>query len=259
MKLCASYNVFDGEELLEWSIRSVRESVEHINLLYQVRSNSGAEASPGLEDLVHDLKARGLVDEVARYEPALDRKPGWNHRKKRNLGLRLAKKRRCTHFMTMDVDEFYDRSQFDACKRFVEEKKVTHSACRFVNYIQKPQYRLEGYSFYFVPFIFRIGLFSRLGGGYFPVLVDPTRRLRNPLELRPRFRYFHEDELVMHHMTLVRKDLGKKFANMAAKEYLSSDALSAVAAWEYPNPYYDPTQKRTFKVEQVQLPFEVHL
>ena len=41
MKLGVSYNVFDGEELLESSIKSIRDNVDHISVVYQTISNFG--------------------------------------------------------------------------------------------------------------------------------------------------------------------------------------------------------------------------
>ena len=55
MKLGISYNLFDGEELLEYSIQSVRNSTDHINVVYQKTSNWGEPCSENLEDLLSDL------------------------------------------------------------------------------------------------------------------------------------------------------------------------------------------------------------
>ena len=54
MKISASYNVFDGEELLEKSISSIRDSVDFISVVYQTISNFGNNCSPDLEDILHD-------------------------------------------------------------------------------------------------------------------------------------------------------------------------------------------------------------
>jgi hypothetical protein len=41
MKLAASYNFFNGEELLEKSITNLRTLVDHISVVYQQQSNLG--------------------------------------------------------------------------------------------------------------------------------------------------------------------------------------------------------------------------
>ncbi len=69
MKLGISYNIFDGEELLENSIRSIRENVDYISVVYQEISNFGNPCNGNLVSLINKLKTEGLVDEVFKYKP----------------------------------------------------------------------------------------------------------------------------------------------------------------------------------------------
>ena len=62
MKLGVSYNIFDGEELLEGSIKQIRQHVDHISVVYQVVSNFGNPCNPELVPLLERLKSEGLVD-----------------------------------------------------------------------------------------------------------------------------------------------------------------------------------------------------
>ena len=68
MRLGACYNVFDGHELLEWSVRSIREEVCHIVVVYQTVSNFGEAASPSLLPYLLRLKEMRLVDELVPYD-----------------------------------------------------------------------------------------------------------------------------------------------------------------------------------------------
>ena len=72
MKLGVSYNIFDGEELLEGSIRQIRDNVDYISVVYQTISNFGNPCSPGLELMLKNLKSIGLVDELFLYMPNLN-------------------------------------------------------------------------------------------------------------------------------------------------------------------------------------------
>ena len=54
MKLGVSYNLFDGEELLTDSIKSIRDSVDIVSVVYQTESNFGQKANPGLANLLHN-------------------------------------------------------------------------------------------------------------------------------------------------------------------------------------------------------------
>jgi len=116
MKLGISYNLFDGEELLEPSIKSVRNSADHINVVYQKISNWGESCSENLEDTLSDLVKKKLVDKIYYYTPK-NRSAGQNELHKRNIGLKIAKSHLCSHFLTMDCDEFDHRDQFDKAKK----------------------------------------------------------------------------------------------------------------------------------------------
>ena len=94
-KLGIAYNVFDGEELLPYSLKGIRGLAEYIVVVYQTTSNYGNENKnllPFLEKLV-DAK---MVDELVEYEPQLNivdelgnpylKKGSVNEQTKRNIG-----------------------------------------------------------------------------------------------------------------------------------------------------------------------------
>jgi len=59
MKIGVSYNLFDGEELLESSIKSIRKNVDYISVVYQTVSNFGNPCDEGLVPLLEELKSKG--------------------------------------------------------------------------------------------------------------------------------------------------------------------------------------------------------
>lgn len=61
--------VFDSEELLEQSVRSIRAAASFVCVVYQTISNFGAPCNPGLETMLTSLVSAGLVDEIVRLEP----------------------------------------------------------------------------------------------------------------------------------------------------------------------------------------------
>ena len=63
-KLGAAYNVFDGIELLEGSIRSVRPVVSYVVVVFQTVSNFGVPAPKGTAAALRALKEMGVVDEL---------------------------------------------------------------------------------------------------------------------------------------------------------------------------------------------------
>ena len=67
MKLIAIYSVFDGEELLEYSIKSIRNSVDYVLVIYQKISNFGV-INNDVENKVMELKNNGLIDEIMYFK-----------------------------------------------------------------------------------------------------------------------------------------------------------------------------------------------
>jgi hypothetical protein len=138
-KLGAAYNVFDGEELLEQSIRSIRPLVSYVVVVYQTRSNFGEPCSVNLLPTLQRLRDKEhLIDEVIGYETNFhfsnDEKKHWisaratgtdlggarysdvadpffNEISKREMGRLKCLENQCTHFMSMDTDEYYKKEQ----------------------------------------------------------------------------------------------------------------------------------------------------
>lgn len=164
MKLGISYNLFDGEELLEASINSVRDEVFHISVVYQTKSYYGDNASPELLSFLNRLKRQGLIDEIYLFDVDFA-KPAKHYyeRQKRDIGLKIAKKSGCSHYLSMDVDEFYDKNQLRNAKNYILKNRIENSAVSVVEYLKKPEYKLlNGYTFepvspynFYVPFIMK--------------------------------------------------------------------------------------------------------
>lgn len=233
-KIGASYSVWDGEELLEASIKCIRSEVDYINIVWQKISWYGKPCHPDLEKTLEDLKRRGLIDELVFFEPDLEKHPQVNEVTKRDLGLQYAKKSGCTHFMTMDTDEFYYTAEFAAAKKYILENDFTHTACCMYMYADA-SHRYLNRSGFFVPLLYKIGRFSNLSKNSFRKnlwFVDPTKQM--PYNIFSRFCFLHNID--QHHFANLRKDLRKKFENSAtivSKENI--DAIVGGSAKDNPN------------------------
>lgn len=239
MKLGACYNVFDGEELLEASILSIRTCVDYVVVVYQVISNWGNKHSnPFFEEFLLDLKERKLVDELLRYEPRLfgleERKrmisqvanPNeidthlenignvfFNELQKRELGRQKCKANSCTHFMSMDTDEFYKSAQLLYVKKKVVEDGLDACACRMRIFFKLPIYE------YYPPDDLNcVSLINEIKehcpmllSHPYPVIIDPTRRMAN----FHRFHLFPREDIEMFHYSLVRKNMRVKLENVS--------------------------------------------
>lgn len=216
MKLGISYSLFDGEELLEASLNSVRSCADYINVVYQKTSYYGEPAAQGVEALLNRLKEQGLIDEIILFEPDLKLKGGENEYRKRNVGFEAARSAGCDWFLGMDVDEFYFAEEVEKAKQYVLKHKIDASAVRFINYIKEPTYQWVSNQLGFVPFLIKILPGRKLGRNQrkMPIEVDPTRGVVR----FNKFWLFMDKEIVMHHMTAVRKDMRRKFINSSLND-----------------------------------------
>lgn len=213
MRLGVSYNVFDGEELLEGSIRCIRSEVDYISVVYQTISNFGNSCSVELVPLLNRLKDEGLIDELFEYKPKVNKGGHFNEITKRNIGLSLSEGNGCTHHMAMDSDEYYDVEEFKNMKKIIEEEGYDSSACQMSTYYKSSKFRLEPKEEYYVTLPFKIKHGREFIIGHpFPVLVDPTRRIECG-----KCKIFTRDEIEMHHMSYIRRDIERKLRNSSAK------------------------------------------
>ena len=234
MKLGISYNVFDGEELLRASAERMRMHADYISVIYQVVSNFGFKADPGLVPLLHDLQISGIIDDFELYTPNLSIPPAQNEVQKRNFGLNLSRGQGCSHHLSMDTDEFYHTDQYGNALFAIEMEGYDNTACQMQTYYKRPGLRISPPEDYWVTFVTKIHQHSAFKyNGYFPVLVDPTRRMNEGDIYKPaKFKAFSRSELQMHHMSYVRKDLRIKLENSSAKANFISDIDRIIDHWE---------------------------
>ncbi len=235
MRLGISYNLFDGEELLEGSIKQIRKLVDYVSVVYQTTSNFGNPCNPGLVPLLERLKSEGLVDELFEYVPKVNKGGHSNEIQKRNIGLALSQGAGCTHHMSMDSDEYYIASEFEGLKKLVEENDYDSSFCQMQTYYKSWEYSLNPPEDYYVSLIFKIKTESSyVLGAPAPVLVDPTRRMsptNKPLILT-------REQIQMHHGSYIRDNIRTKLVNSSASGNFSNDINKIVNHynnWKYPD------------------------
>ena len=202
-----SYSVFDGEELLEASIRSVRDAVDYINVVWQdISWNGKYKASPNLYSFLSSLKKQHLIDEIIQFTPNLNIAAYENELIKRNIGLSYAQKSGVNYFMAMDCDEFYIREELENVKKEIIDKEITNSYCPIIDYWTKPSMQCLKLGFYAVPLFAYIDKSSQLGNNSEITLSDPTRGIITKIDMH---QYFFCN-IQMHHFSLVRKNLHRK-------------------------------------------------
>lgn len=217
-KLVGIWNVFDGVELLPYSVNSIKNEVDIRIAVVQNISNRGEEYTPSFE--------HSLFDYVIIYEPNLRRPASWNEREKRQKGIDFAKTLDATHYILLDTDECYIEREFARLKRIVYASSG-YSVCNMRTYYGTPTQVIEPPESYFVPFINKLTRLTSVGSNaIYPVVCDPTRmdkRMTRPRDLLIFSNY------PMHHFSWVRKDLRLKFRNSSSDKYSANACQNADA------------------------------
>lgn len=234
MKLGVSYNMFDGYEMLEASARTIRPSVDYINVVAQRTSNHGVTMSDEQWDdvvtLLRRLTDAGVVSQSVSVDPFMDVAPWQNEMRKRQISYDSCRAAECTHFISMDVDEFYDPIEVNRTKHTIELGGYDGSVCSLVDYYGDMNHHYPKYSGTLVPFIYKIDgdrKFTHMGMRRPDINCDPTRQL--PCK---NIKIFNPDtEIVMHHMTMVRKsptEIRCKFENSSARGNIPDEIIDEI-------------------------------
>jgi hypothetical protein len=207
MKLIALYSVFDGEELLEGSISQIRPHVDFVLCCVQTVSYSG-ETYLGGKAVVESLKARGLVDQIAPYQPLPGVSGQRNEVRKRFGAIQLASKAGFSHFFHVDCDEYFESAEFASAKALIENAGADGSVVCSKTYFKRPDWELEGIDEAFFPFIHRIHQHTASCGSDYPFWCDPTRTVnaRDVLMIP-------QAVATQHHFSWVRRDVSSKVRN----------------------------------------------
>lgn len=213
MKLAALYNVYDGEELLEGSIRSIRNNVDSIIAIVQRVSNFDEVYEGGVKECQR-LKDLGLIDKIILYESK-------GELNKRNFALETIKNLDYTHYMHIDTDEFYKREEFTKAKQFlISNPEYDGSVCKMKTFFKKPTWTI-GIDNYYVPFIHKLKPNSSMGNDSYPYYSDNTRRSYGITKVHE----FPSSEILMYHYSWVRTNIDRKANNSTAKNLILSSTL----------------------------------
>ena len=202
---------FDGFELLEFAVKSIRGQIDHISVTYQTTSYFGNQAEIELLPTLEKLKSEGFIDELIFYEPDLKLPPKENELRLRNIGLEASRKAGCSHHISADVDEFYDANQLNYVKKVMEDGGYNYSVARTIAYYKDPTYLVWPEQDLLVTLIHSVDNEYNKDMKYpdFPFHMETTRKLLKT----DRFKVLSREEFVIHHMSYVRRDIRRKFDN----------------------------------------------
>jgi hypothetical protein len=233
MKIGASYNLWKGEEFLPYSIKSIRNYVDYIVVVYQTTSNYKQERKD-LTPLLDEWVELGLIDEWVFYEPefdGIDRKWWGTHNEliKRNIGLNKCLKNNCSYLVDLDGDEIYEPSQFWNAVKEIFLGKYDSGFVLNTTYYKYPDCEITPPETKYTPFIYKIkegSKFEPIENDEFPVIVDGKRRIRCGYS-----KIFTRDEIVLHHYSYVRsneQELIDKFNNCSSNMNFSKERIARI-------------------------------
>jgi hypothetical protein len=216
------YNVFDGEELLEYSIDSIRKYVDYIVVIAQEVSNYG-QKNENLRETLHRLKELKKIDLIHWYSPTLEYDADGNikfdngvgnEQNKRQLALDICKSKGCKIFSSMDCDELYIGEAFEYALNDFIIGDYDSSFCQMKTFYKHPTWEIFPPEKYYVPLFYKVAKNSKFTFEFvppYPVEIDPSRRMK-----AGNSRIFTRDEIEMYHYSYVRKDMVSKVSNSSA-------------------------------------------
>lgn len=212
MKLAICYTVFDGLELLEKSVQTMAPHVDEIIICYQNVSNKG-NADYGIINWLETTFHKYTNIYFVEYEADLKLNPKENERRKHQTMIQTAKFLECTHFIMAATDHFYTDMDVKYAKRIVSEKDYDVTFSSMYTYYKKPTWQLDTIEKYFMPFICKLHPHTQIEKvPYFPLRVDPSVQVNT----FNKWYCFHEKEVMLHHYSMIRKDIRSKYENAAS-------------------------------------------
>lgn len=234
MKFAVSYNVFDGVELLEGSIKQIRDYVDYISIVYQHVSNFGIKSNDEDYKLIEKLKNNGFIDEIYIYEPDLQINSHQNEINKRNVGYFLSKNKNMDYHMSMDCDEYYIKQDFDKLIQLYKQNNYSSGFAQMKTYYKEIDIIIDPPEEYYVSLFYKIDNKKNFViNDDCPVLVDPTRRIN----INNNYKIFNREEIEMHHLSYIRDNIKMKFINSSARQNFKNIniVIEYYENWVYPN------------------------
>jgi hypothetical protein len=210
MKLAACYTVFDGMELLNKAIETIRPHLDLVIICYQTTSNNGKLMSDPDVEILKTFVGKHIL---LSYNTDLSVNAKTNERRKHTMMIDKARQLGATHFIMGATDHFYDPMEFDFAKRLVDEMDFDATFTGMYTYFKHPTWQITPIEEYFMPFICKMYPHTTIDRvKNFPLLVDPSVQMNT----WDNWYLFKQFEIMLHHYSLVRKDIKGKFINAAS-------------------------------------------
>jgi hypothetical protein len=213
-KCVACINFWDCSELLPYAVRQWKKCGIDVMIVYSNASNYGI-LSNNTAFLTHPKFSEC---HILKVEPIKEMTPMDNERRKRNEGLKEARRLGYSHYISCDADELYEPFEIDW------DAWGTVVPCK--TYFKSPSLTI-GFDTTLVPFIHRITPtlrheFNRrypFAWDKTGIRIDPTRQMNITEGV------VFNANIVMHHYSYVRKDFNTKIENSTARNNIRKNVL----------------------------------
>ena len=228
MKLAALYTLFNGLDLASASLRFHKKNFDEVIICYQRISNKGNK-NEALDFFLSDISGNGY--HIVEFAPDLALSTKENERRKFQLLLDIAKDLSCSHYLLLACDHFYQEQEFTFARDIVERENFVTSFTKMITYYKRPTWRLDPPEDYLCPFISKLLPETKvINQREYPAFVDPSLKVSPFL----RARIFGEEEILLHHFSMIRTDIAEKFRNAAASVRWSAQQIDTFLE-EYKN------------------------
>lgn len=225
MNLHLLYTYFDGFDQLVESIEKMIDHVDQVTVCFQTRSNKGNRRilNKRCEVIDEMIKLEKMFPSInfSKYNVDLQETTNENERRKHNQMIQKAKREGATHFILAACDHVYTKEHIEYAKIIMESYDYDLCITSMFTYYKTKEWRLDPLEDYFMPFIHKMHPNTEIFLKEYPVMVDPSVTVntsRSLIVLDPQ-------ECILHHYSMIRKDMELKFRNSAASVNWSSEDL----------------------------------
>lgn len=212
MKLVLLLTTWTGDDMdmLKKSIESHSLFVEGVIIGFQNLSNKNEMNYTGG---IPFINCSARIDYLS-FTPNLDLNTKENERQKHNQMIQMAKKQGYTHFILSAGDHFYNHKQLQFARQWhLNNPQVDLSITKMITYYKNDNWCLYPLESYGMPFIHKIKPKTEISRtAQYPIVVDPSVKVNTSENIH----VFDENEVLMHHYSMIRKDIKKKFRNAAS-------------------------------------------